>query len=342
MPSQGDKRESAFLSRRPNQRVRNDLQSEGTSCGFSTLGRPPPRTVAPDSKAASGPDQGVAGQTRPEIKVVKLERGASIRSRNRSNGAKSDRPPSAGRGLFKPFRKSQRHVVGAAKPAAVAPQRDLQHQHDRSGATLDLAERGPAPLSAGADRRLPHRLFPLHHAAVRALILRHSAGSSSCRCPSEGNILRASGARRHRSGTGAQEAVLYHDIFTVLSELAGSPSVTALFRTAVRERVSVGDAVSLEMLVPAAGGVGLGYNAPAPPSNVGRRGSIMSFVGRGGDEGGRGRRRNSGTFSGSGALEKGAANTPGMRRLMSHWTPLKDRGGTVCWVVLVVMPTFML
>lgn len=73
-------------------------------------------------------------------------------------------------------------------------------------------------------------------------------------------------------GPAAQEAVMYHDVFAVLSELAGSPSITPVFRANVRQRVVTSESASLELCIPASGviapgavsaGLGAGLASPA-------------------------------------------------------------------------------
>ena len=72
-------------------------------------------------------------------------------------------------------------------------------------------------------------------------------------------------------GPAAQEAVMYHDVFAVLSELAGSPSITPVFRANVRQRIVTSESASLELSIPASGmpapgafsaGLGAGLASP--------------------------------------------------------------------------------
>ncbi|ERT03256.1 hypothetical protein HMPREF1624_01562 [Sporothrix schenckii ATCC 58251] len=100
-------------------------------------------------------------------------------------------------------------------------------------------------------------------------------------------------------GPAAQEAVMYHDVFAVLSELAGSPSITPVFRANVRQRVVTSESASLELSIPASGvmapgavsaGLGAGLASPANASGGGgdesgastasRRSSLLLSGGR--------------------------------------------------------------
>ncbi len=284
----------------------------------------------------TGPTGSSAGAVpdKPAFKARKLERDASIRGRDRQPvppPPKSDKPPSASKAFFKPFRRSHdtspspsyRSLISSSATELLQEQPSLAAQMDEFDAAYSrfiVLQFVPASSSYTPQGAV---------AAPRLKVTFTSRGA-----------LEAIGL-----GPGAQEAVLYHDVFSVLSELAGSPSITALFKAAVRERVSVGDAVSLELLVPAAGGVIDGGGVPVLPRQSGantKRSSIISLGGRGGagDDGwgiaiGSRGRRSSGTSS-----RAAAAATTRMHKLMTHWTPLKDGDGTVCWVMMVVSPTF--
>ncbi|KAL1902492.1 hypothetical protein Sste5346_001473 [Sporothrix stenoceras] len=83
-------------------------------------------------------------------------------------------------------------------------------------------------------------------------------------------------------GPAAQEAVMYHDVFAVLSELAGSPSITPVFRANVRQRIVTSESASLELCIPASGviapgtvsaGLGAGLASPAMNGSNGGGGS---------------------------------------------------------------------
>ncbi|CAK7226369.1 hypothetical protein SEUCBS140593_006216 [Sporothrix eucalyptigena] len=79
-------------------------------------------------------------------------------------------------------------------------------------------------------------------------------------------------------GPAAQEAVMYHDVFAVLSELAGSPSITPVFRANVRQRIVTSESASLELCIPASGmpapgafsaGLGAGLASPTTTYQTG-------------------------------------------------------------------------
>ncbi|CAK7213102.1 hypothetical protein SBRCBS47491_001688 [Sporothrix bragantina] len=178
-------------------------------------------------------------------------------------------------------------------------------------------------------------------------------------------------------GPAAQEAVMYHDVFAVLSELAGSPSITPVFRANVRQRIVTSESASLELSIPASGipapgafsaGLGAGLASPtnyqtgsdeSGASTASRRSSLL-LSGRSkrdsADEENigaswdytkapesrwpgstSGRRRRSSTYDRPPTSERRGGSAR-MQRLMSHWTPLKDVDGTVAWVILVMSP----
>ncbi|OAA66522.1 hypothetical protein SPI_01098 [Niveomyces insectorum RCEF 264] len=179
-------------------------------------------------------------------------------------------------------------------------------------------------------------------------------------------------------GPAAHEAILYHDVFAVLSELAGSPSISPIFRANVRQHIVCSETASLELYVPASGGppapgvfsAGLGFGLALPATHatinsdetdaggVPRRTSMFAGGRSKGDrdEGSRplagdkpasdgwwtaasgGRRRKSGTYERPPTSDRKVRELPRMQRLMSHWTPLKDSDGSFAWVVLVMSP----
>src|SRR3569833_216677 len=271
-------------------------------------------------------------------KSRRLERGSSIRRRDRS--AQSKPPNSSKSSFFNPFRKQpqQNHhqplLDPPASPTYISPPPSRQGAvMSRGGANASTTglEQMLNSRSAAQHLSLATQMDDFYATYSRFMVLQFVPSSSYAHAhrrgaPPTSSRLKVTFCSRAALdaiglGPGAHEAVLYHDIFSVLSELAGSPSVTPAFKAAVRDRGCVGDAVSLEMLIPAPTGLGSGA----------RKGSIITLGGgaggRGGDDGGR-------------KMSDGFSKDKGLRtsRLMSHWTPLKDGEGTVCWVVLVVTP----
>ncbi|CAK7265066.1 hypothetical protein SEPCBS57363_001392 [Sporothrix epigloea] len=178
-------------------------------------------------------------------------------------------------------------------------------------------------------------------------------------------------------GPAAQEAVMYHDVFAVLSELAGSPSISPVFRAKVRQHMAMSEPACLEFSIPASGipapgafsaGLGPGLASPtscqtsgdeSSTSTTSRRSSLL-LSGRSkrdsmneeklsspGDHSkapesrwsgsSGGHRCRSGTYDGQATVERRVEQAR-LQRLVSHWTPLKDADGTVAWVILVISP----
>lgn len=178
-------------------------------------------------------------------------------------------------------------------------------------------------------------------------------------------------------GPAAQEAVMYHDVFAVLSELAGSPSISPVFRAKVRQHMAMSEPACLELSVPASGvpvagafsaGLGAGLASPtncqtsgdeSSASTTSRRSSVLlgsrskrdsmneDSLGSPGDHSkasesrwsgsSGGHRCRSGTYDGQATAERRGEQAR-LQRLVSHWTPLKDADGTVAWVILVISP----
>ncbi|CAK7270750.1 hypothetical protein SEPCBS119000_004246 [Sporothrix epigloea] len=169
---------------------------------------------------------------------------------------------------------------------------------------------------------------------------------------------------------------MYHDVFAVLSELAGSPSISTDFRATVRQAMAKAESACIELSIPASGtlapgafsaGLGTGLASPtscqtsgdeSSGSTTSRRSSLLlgsrskrelvseDSVTQSGDpskvsekrwsNSSGGRRCRSDTHDGPAKGEQWGQ--PRLQRLLSHWTPLKDADGTVAWVILVITP----
>lgn len=143
-------------------------------------------------------------------------------------------------------------------------------------------------------------------------------------------------------GPAAQEAVMYHDVFAVLSELAGSPSITPVFRANVRQRIVTSESASLELCIPASGviapgavsaGLGAGLASPAMNMNGGGSG------GGGSDEGASTTSRRPSLLLSGGRSKRDSTDEEGMmswdtasnsRASDSRWPPSsrRKRSGT--------------
>ncbi|KAH8900287.1 hypothetical protein GQ53DRAFT_214785 [Thozetella sp. PMI_491] len=135
-----------------------------------------------------------------------------------------------------------------------------------------------------------------------------------------------------------KDAVLDQDIFSVLVDQASSPTINRTVRTTIRDKIAAGDTVSADLFI---------SSEPAlrGSSRQGRKNSIMSLSGRSREpssatesDSSVGRTRKSETFERSAELVSSVFFGPRMRKVISHWSPLKDASGAVAWVVLVMSP----
>jgi phototropin len=153
------------------------------------------------------------------------------------------------------------------------------------------------------------------------VILEHSVGTSG----SSLNVAICSQAALDVLGLGmAADAIAGRDIFTVLAEQAGSPSVTKAFKTTVREQVlSEGKSITL--------GLTLNRNNSRKSSIIGL-GSLSKDDAAARD---RDKKRAKGVGVGS------SNNSSSTDRVVSYWTPLKDKSSRTGWVMLAVSPAAM-
>jgi phototropin len=308
-------------------------------------GAPPP-LKRPESKAAE--PAGLDSPTAEPVAVRKsrkLERGGSIRSRTRVDENRHDRSEKVSSAISfrNPFR---RHNDQLQSPPP-----------SRQGPAPTMLNRLENDSTPGLEQTLYSRSMT-NHLSLSTQIDEFCAVYSRFMLlqfvptTSYGDVVPVRG-RNHAGARlkvgfcstavletlglspGAQEAVLYHDVFSVLSELAGSPSITSIFRHTVRERLCLGESVSLELLVSSAAD-----EAGAPGSGgSGRKGSIIALGSRsrGGDDKSS-KRRSQNVEKLMERRTHAESGSPGRQRLMSHWIPLKDAEGSVVWVVLVVTP----
>ncbi|KAK3323742.1 hypothetical protein B0T19DRAFT_212893 [Cercophora scortea] len=127
------------------------------------------------------------------------------------------------------------------------------------------------------------------------------------------------------------DRVLNQDIFNVLAENSSSPCVGRGVRNTVMDKITAGEVVSVDLLASA-------EPAARHMSKHSRNGSIIrSGAALAGET--ETKPRLSDTFDrGAEILSHVFFGGPKMRKLVSHWTPLKDADGAVGWVVLILTP----
>lgn len=146
-----------------------------------------------------------------------------------------------------------------------------------------------------------------------------------------------------------RDAVLGKDVFMVLADLAGSPTVSRTLKSAVRDRLNAGETISVDVLVHAdpsarqssrrvkktsmlglstanTAGLGISVDQSEPSRDAPLPPYLSSLTSRTSEDRGSGGDTVSGFFG------------PKMRRLISHWTPLKGAEGKTGWVMLVMTP----
>lgn len=106
------------------------------------------------------------------------------------------------------------------------------------------------------------------------------------------------------------------DVFHVLAEKAGSPSVTKTFKSLVREKLDSGKSATVELLLEKS------RKRASSTVNGSSRPARHDLENARHDDRG----------------EKKLSKSPKHDRVWSHWTPLKDEKGNVEWVVLILTP----
>ncbi len=136
-----------------------------------------------------------------------------------------------------------------------------------------------------------------------------------------------------------KEMILDQDIFSVLVDQGISPTITKTLQSNIQHSLAAGESVSTDLLL----------SAEVPSKLLGRRskkGSIMSLSNRSRDNTSSATesdsslaRRKSETLERGAELFSNAIFGSKMRKVITQWTPLKDVGGAVAWVVLVMTPS---
>ncbi|EFX05942.1 hypothetical protein CMQ_4011 [Grosmannia clavigera kw1407] len=337
-----------------------------------------------DGPACLLPKKGVDGSEKAGNSLRrKKERPSSLILENPSNSNQSNSPQkspksatsSSTKSLFNPFSRMRRSPANIASPEDRSPTTDeIKNKPKSPEPVLGLSKaRTPSPTGECADSSLPmYSRFMLlqfmpkssraHDKAAPPSIPkqsgRHNSSAQSSTVPppaiptdsSRFKIAFCSHSMLELLGLGdaGQDAVLYHDVFDVLLELAGSNSVTPLFRAAVQQRIAAAEPASLELSIPAGGapapgavsaGLGAGLASPTGSpvdgedsltDSTSRRARLFSFS--------RSKKHSSERSVSNIAFERRGHDSSKTQKLMSHWTPLKDADGKTAWIALVISP----
>lgn len=247
------------------------------------------------------------------------ERGSGGESSLRSRG--SIRSKSSRRPKFFKFRKPTTTAAATATATSTTPYGNAKdcdsngesspplpppshHSPDSAiGSTASLGLESLLNNNSFLQRlSLPNQMENFRTAYSRFLVLRHIPGAKVGKLVVEF----ASRPALEILNLGfAADVILQKDVFTVLAEHASCPSVNRNFKAAIRESV-LRDAKATTMELFVAGGSGMGRKA--------------SVVAVGGGE------------------ERAKSRAGKNMRMVSYWTPVKDRVGDVGWVVLTVAP----
>ncbi|KAK0714557.1 hypothetical protein B0H67DRAFT_490420 [Lasiosphaeris hirsuta] len=143
-----------------------------------------------------------------------------------------------------------------------------------------------------------------------------------------------------------RDAVLDHDVFSVFTTYVNSPSINRGLKATVLDRVAAGEAISVDLMATADS-----PSAKNQPGKHSRNGSVIrtaAVLGGAGAAVGAtfsvnmdSKPQLSDTFDRGAEIQSHVFLGPKMRKLVSHWAPLKDAEGNVAWVVLVLTPAIV-
>ncbi|KAK1715193.1 hypothetical protein BDP67DRAFT_399671 [Colletotrichum lupini] len=251
----------------------------------------------------------------------KQERRTSLRNRDslHNKGPKKS--------LFQPFRKHATHNSN-----------NQENTSPSQGVGLGL-EQLLTVSSSEEHLSAPTQLDTVYSGYSRFIVLQNTDGPSafpprSSSLPPDPNKRKAaqlsvafcSAAALEALGLGLfADSITHRDIFTVLSDLADSPSITKSFKNTVRERViQNGKTATLDIM--------LGGNYLA------RKGSLIGLGGRSSkDESDGGTKKHGRPVSRSGFASL-VSEAGKMEKLTSQWTPLKNAEEKVEWIVVIITP----
>ncbi|KZL87459.1 k+-channel erg-like protein [Colletotrichum incanum] len=252
----------------------------------------------------------------------KQERRTSLRNRDslHNKGPKKS--------LFQPFRKH-----------ATQNTDNQENTSPSQGVGLGL-EQSIAVSSSEEHLSLSTQADPVYSAYSRLIVLQNTDGPSgfpprssslpadpSKRKAAQLSVAFCSAAALEALGLGLfADSITHRDIFTVLSELADSPSITKSFKNTVRERIlRDGKSATLDIML------GGGYLA--------RKGSLMKFGGgRSSKDDCDGSSKKHGRPASRTGFASLVSETGKMEKFTSHWTPLKNSDEKVEWIVVIITP----
>ena len=135
------------------------------------------------------------------------------------------------------------------------------------------------------------------------------------------------------------DAIADRDIFTVLAEYTSSPEVNKEVKQTILEKITAGEPVRMDLMarvnIPTSGQQTLKHSRNGSMLR-GAEGEMPSSVDPNPNL--RPRSRLSGTLDRGADMLSDVLSGLKMRKLVSHWAPLKDEYGNVSWVVLILTP----
>lgn len=137
--------------------------------------------------------------------------------------------------------------------------------------------------------------------------------------------------------------VLGHEIFSVLMEFTNSPSINRGLKTTVLEKMVAGDSVSVDLMANAEptsskNQIAKHSRGASTSKGAGYSGAVGAVAGHPSSAEVEMRPRLSETFDRGAEILSNIFSGPKMKKLVSHWVPLKDGDGEVAWVVLILTP----
>ncbi|KAK4450760.1 hypothetical protein QBC34DRAFT_296629 [Podospora aff. communis PSN243] len=221
-------------------------------------------------------------------------------------------------------------------PVVVLPAtaEDAPSAKRRAFTTRDArVERKPDEFSTPYSRFLIMRYVPAHeHLQPR--------GHQTARMPVAFCSSHALELMGHRSDS---DAVLGQDIFSVLAGHVNLMGVSRSFKLTVTDKMAAGDSFSVDLMMNA--------ESPMPTNHASKHSRNESMIRGGTAVNGVGagagaslaadadvRPRMSETFDRGAEILSHVFWGSKMRKLVSHWAPLKNADGEVAWVVLILTP----
>jgi hypothetical protein len=255
------------------------------------------------SDNASNSDQSIGQES---TKDGRMGKPSSIHSRNKSFGSSRSR-------LLQSFR----------RPTISSSQTPEVPCLPNATPVVQSESVGRMRAQSTTSRFQPQPVAETHHTAYSQYVVlrcvrgdQRQAASSDARKKSSTKLVVAFYSEAAVELLSVRTNISQADIFHVLAEKAGSPSVTKTFKSAVREKLDKGKSTTMELLLEKS------RKRAASTINGSSRPALQDLEnGRHEDRG-----------------EKKLSKSAKHERLLSHWTPLKDEKGKVEWVVLILTP----